>query len=241
MARLSFASLALILLAIPTVASAQEEPASLRIRVIDEATGEAIFGAVVGFPDLKLFILAAETGDATLTDIPPGDHNVEVTMLGYGRASALLHLDPGAVGVGEIQLSVQPIEIAGITVEGRSLWSTHLDRRGFYDRAKRGFGHHFDRTDIENLNAFWPSDILMRTPGMMSAARSSFSSGGCSPGIYVDGMRWIGTVDDLPITWIEGMEVFPRWSGVPIEYGGVWGGIEVRHRSDLARVRCRGL
>ena len=224
MARLSFASLALILLAIPTVASAQEEPASLRIRVTDEATGEAIFGAVVGFPDLKLFILTAETGDATLTDIPPGDHNLEVTMLGYGRASALLHLDPGAVGVGEIQLSVQPIEIAGITVDGRSLWSPHLDRRGFYDRDKRGFGYHFDRTDIEKLNAFWPSDILRRTPGMLRAAMSSFMSGGCRPRIWVDGMRWRGTVDDLPITWIEGMELFPRFSGVPIQYGGLGGG-----------------
>ena len=165
MARLSFASLALILLAIPTVSSAQEDPATLRIRVTEEVTGEPIFGAVVGFPDLRLFSLTAETGDATLTDIPPGDHNLEVTMLGYGRASALLHLDPGAVAIGEIQLNVKPIAIAGITVEGRSLWSAHLDRCGFYDRAKRGFGHHFDRTDIEKLNAFWPSDILMRTPG----------------------------------------------------------------------------
>lgn len=223
MARHSFVSLALILLATPTVSSAQEAPASLRILVTDETTGEAIFGAVVGFPDLKLFILTAETGEATLTDIPPGDHNLEVTMLGYGRASALLHLGPGAVGLGEIQLSVKPIEIAGITVEGRSLWSAHLDRQGFYDRAKRGFGYHFDRTDIEDIMAFQPSDVLMRTPGMMSAARSSFSSGGCTPGIWVDGVRWRGTVDDLPITWIEGMEVFPRFSSVPIQYGGLGG------------------
>jgi hypothetical protein len=220
-------TLALLIAQAATPLVAQEpETATLRIRVTDAADGQVIAGAIVGFPALEHFGLTNTAGDALLTGIRPGDHVLQVTMFGYGDATALLHLEPGAVATGSVELTFAPIEIAGITVEGRSLWSAYLDRRGFYQRDRMGWGRHVDRTEIERLGIFVPSDLVQRTLGMQQAALGSFlySGAGCQPKVYVDGVIWSGSVDDVPINWIEGIELYPRSTGAPVEYAGFGGG-----------------
>src|SRR5262245_61729339 len=77
-------------------ASAQVSPASARIRVTDAINSDPLEGATVSFPDLALGALTDRTGVAVVEGIPPGDHRFEITMPGYGKASGLLHLEPGA-------------------------------------------------------------------------------------------------------------------------------------------------
>ena len=99
----------------PTAAQ-QGDFAALRVRVVDASTRAPIAGAQVGFPDLKLFVLTNAKGLAEITQVPPGDRSLEVTMLGYGIASTTISLDAHAVATGDIALKGEPIRIDGITV-----------------------------------------------------------------------------------------------------------------------------
>jgi hypothetical protein len=99
-----------------TAAGSTGETASLRFQVTDASTGEPVAGAMVGFPALKLFVLSDVAGNAVLPEIPPGDRVLEVTMLGYGAATASIRLDPGASASGSVALTSRPIAIEGITV-----------------------------------------------------------------------------------------------------------------------------
>ena len=203
--------LALVLWAIPTLCSAQG--AYLRLRIVDAATFEPIVGAAVNFPELELYALSDAAGVATVRGIPPGNHAIEVTMLGYGPGTARIHLEAGAIGTGEIALTSEPIQLAGIVVNGRRTWSEYLDRTGYYQRAEAGSGYHFEREDIRRTMAQQPSELLRYMP------ISGIQSGGCPWTLWIDGVRTMkGKLDDQLIGWIEGIEVFPRRVEVPIEF-----------------------
>lgn len=200
--------LAALLWAIPALASAQD--AFLRLRVVDAVTLEPIYGAAVNFPELRLYSLTGQDGVASVAHIPPGNHDLEVTMLGYGVGSARIHLDRGAVGTGEIALETRPIELAGIVVNGRTEWSEYLGRTGFYARSQLGFGYHMDREDIRRSFAMTPAELLRRSPGGDQMPRCV--------ALWIDGVRTSGRIDDQLIEWIEGIEIFRRAVEVPIEY-----------------------
>ena len=210
--RFAWLGLALVVGALPARLSAQDQRAYLRLRVVDAVTLTPIYGAAVNLPELRLYTLSDEDGMARLAGIPSGDHAIEVTMLGYGVGSARIHLDPGAVGLGEIRLETRPIELAGIVVNGRTTWDEYLDRSGYYERAKLGLGYHWERADIRRSFAEKPSEILRRVP------ISNTETGGCPWTIWLDGVRTRMALDDQLIGWIEAIEIFPRRVDVPIEF-----------------------
>jgi hypothetical protein len=105
-----------VIVASETSAAGVGKTASLRFQVTDAATGEPVSGARVGFPELRLFVLSNVDGNAVLAEIPPGGHVLEVTMQGFGDASASIRLAPGAVASGSVALTTRPIAIEGITV-----------------------------------------------------------------------------------------------------------------------------
>ena len=231
--------------AFPSRSSAQvSDPASVRIHVTDALSGEPLSGARVGFPDLELFSLTDSVGTAVIRSIPAGDHAFEVSMLGYGRASGLLHLEPGASGEDRIALVVQPFEIEGITVDGRQRWSTTLDKSGFYERTKVGFGRHLDRTDLRRrmglrLDEAMEHLVRPRCGGGSSAsgggAATSFGNSGgpiatqsmgttsAGPVVFLDGTLWLGgfrALGDIPFDWVEGVEIYNGFAGTPAQYAG---------------------
>ncbi len=204
--------LALVLWAIPTLCSAQGG-AYLRLRIVDALTFEPIYGAAMNFPELELYALSNPAGFAVLSGIPPGNHAIEVTMMGYGPGTALIHLEQGAIGTGEIALTSEPIQLAGIVVNGRRSWSDYLDRTGYYERSRAGHGHHLEREDIRRTMAQRPSEVLRYI------SISSIEDGTCPWTLWIDGVRTIrGKLDDQLVGWIEGIEVFPRRVEVPIEF-----------------------
>jgi hypothetical protein len=152
--------LALVLSLGWSAAAAQDDgSATLRVRVLDDATGQAIAGSLVGFPDLKLFVLSDASGTATISSVPMGDHRLEITMIGYGAASSMAHFGPRATVVGTTRLSTRPIPIAGLTVESRRQSAT-LARTGFYDRAKAQHGVRMDEWAMDSLHITTLGDVL---------------------------------------------------------------------------------
>ena len=118
-------------------------------------------------------------------------------------------------------------------VQGRSRWSAHLQRSGFYERAGKGVGYHLDRPAIREHNVVLLSDLLRRIPrrpGFTGFSNPAPPPEGvdftelhpteCAPGIYVDGTLWNGFLDGLPLAWVEGLELYSSPVQVPIQYLG---------------------
>jgi hypothetical protein len=236
------------LCALPCSVVAQVSPASARIRVVDGITGEPLEGATVSFPGLSLASITDRTGTAVIQAIPPGDHRFEVVRIGYGNASGLLHLEPGARAEDQIRLGVQPFEIAGIMVDGRRRWSTTLSRSGFYDRSRQGFGTHLDRLAFRRargasfrLDEFLENRLRIGcgstggNSGARGGAATSFGNsagpiptqtmgmgtGGGGPVVFLDGIAVRSDLlRDIPLDWVEGLEFYKSSAGVPAQYAG---------------------
>ena len=214
--------------------------AALRVRIIDAGDSRPLAGARVGLTDIGMYALTDPEGVASLTGIPPGAHQFEVSMFGYAPELATIRLGPGAFASGDVAMAFRPIAIDEIMVEGRARWSAQLQRSGFYERASDGIGVHLDRLAIREFNTVLLSEVLERIPQRMgwegfvnpdpTLDDVDFAEElptGCAPGIYVDGTPWNGFIDDLPLSWIEGMEFFTSPVQVPTRYliGGAFCGL----------------
>jgi hypothetical protein len=241
MRRVSVAVAVGCLCLLPLAAAAQETPASARIHVTDGISGEPLEGATVSFPDLRLASLTDRTGTAVIPAIPPGNHTFEVVMAGYGKASGVLHLGPGATADDRIGLTVQPFEIAGIMVDGRRRWSTTLQRSGFYERSQLRFGSHLDRSALRRRSSMrldFAIEHLLRSgckgglEGPDGGAAISFGNSGGpimtqtmgaagnTPVIFLDGFPYRADLKDIPMDAIEGVEFYKSFAGVPAQYAG---------------------
>jgi hypothetical protein len=147
------------------LAAQSNETAAVRVRITDAATGLPIGGAQVGFPELALFSLANDAGIAQIVGIPPGSRTLEVTMLGYGKASTAMILEAHAVATGNIALTSDPIEIEGLTVT-TSAEIERLRDAGFYNRERMGQGYQLGPLEIASTIALVPSDYFARIPSV---------------------------------------------------------------------------
>lgn len=131
-------------------------------------------------------------------------------------------------------MTPQPVTVRGVevTVRAEPRAVARLERSGFHDRYGTGLGRQFDRRDIEGTRASQPTDVLRRLPGIrLIPSRSGdyipinkrgggLSEANCPLAIFLDGVRWQGDVDDVPIEWIEGLEVYLSPAEVPAQYSG---------------------
>lgn len=103
----------------------------------------------------------------------------------------------------------------------------------FEARRKAGLGSYVTRADIDRRNPSQAWQMLFGVPGMQVAqngrVRSLYpgSLGACEPAYWVDGVRFADVGGNAPgplaliqPTEIEAMEVYPRATGVPSEFGG---------------------
>ena len=200
-------------------------------RIVGRVTEE---GRDRGVSDVEVTVLSpARAGTVTdgrgrfdLKDLEPGLIEVQFTHLGYASRTTTLIVQPGRTVEINASMSAQPIELEPIEVTVRS---AYLERNGFYRRS-RLWGKQFTRTDLDQINPTYLSDVFWRIPGVtverrgfdavaVSGRVTSLSFGSCVLPVYVDGVRsFDADIDRFPPEWIGAMEVYHGIS-TPIEYG----------------------
>ena len=207
-------------------------PRSSRIlgQVRDAASGRAIASAEVMLEGTTHRTLSDGRGRFVLADVSPGAYNLSVGTIGYAARREEIVLS-GAESLDVlIDLSTEPIQLEPIVVEARSQW---LSRVGFYERRDDpgNFGRIITRHEIENRGYTSVADLFYRIPGARvdyaEVGRRAIkfrrvvgtqTGDGCTPPMYLDGMRVADAWDIVPPEWIEAVEVYVGGASTPMQY-----------------------
>ena len=86
--------------AVPDAAGSRRDAGTLVVQVLDLRSGAVLQGRVrlqVGGTERAPAPAAATSGWWTFTDVPPGDHRLSVTAIGYTGVDGLVRSDAGVV------------------------------------------------------------------------------------------------------------------------------------------------
>ncbi|HUF76130.1 MAG TPA: carboxypeptidase regulatory-like domain-containing protein [Longimicrobiales bacterium] len=209
-------------------------------RAPGQIVGRVVEGAGGGLSDVEIAVvdqerartLSNQQGRFTIRDVQPGLVTVRFARLGYAPRTAVLVVQPGRTAEIAAAMPVEPIELEPVEVTVRSL---DLERDGFYERAGRGWGHHFAPGDVERISPIDISDLFRgRVPGvrvvrlhdrewgyvtrLIGRRAASFTRGPCFLDVYVDGMLMMDrNVDLFSAETLAAAEVY-YGPGTPMQY-----------------------
>jgi len=143
-------------------------------KITDAKTGEALVGASIFFPDLKLGVYADNSGRFQFSEVPPGHHLVEVSHVGY--TSIIEHIDIDKNTEKDFALQPSVLENQGVIVTGVSN-ATNTRKAPIPVTAIR-------RAELLQSSSTNIIDLLAKKPGI-----SQLSTG---PGISKPVIRGLG-------------------------------------------------
>ncbi len=175
---------------------------------------------------------SSDNGAFALGGLPAGTFSLEVRAIGYEPRRVAVDLSPKRQNSVDVVLEKQVATLSTVVTTGERS-KAEKDFTGFLDRQKNGFGKYFDEDAIEKRNPFVMTDLMRTTPGMTVAPNGSFGyvvrgRGGCTPSIFIDGMRAADGADEIDNlvrpSDVGGVEVYNSSAGVPPQYSGMAGG-----------------
>lgn len=202
----------------------------IRGRVTDSA-GVAIADADIAIVEVHALTRTNAEGRFTLTKIPTGEHEISVRRLGYKPETVKAVVGDMSYSY-DVTMMAQAATLDG--VESRAEMKLRLGIEEFYRRRARGAGGaYFTRDEIIKRNARRTSDVLTNSPGL----RVVNGRGGtgvrfnakrqCTPSLWLDGQEVHNMeVDAIPVSDIEGMEVYTGPSTVPMQFSHGWSGTD---------------
>lgn len=242
---------ALLLLALAPAARAQGED-GLQGRVLDDATGAPIASATVTMLDGRGRTVARARTDAAgafqVRVRRAGYYRLRAERLGYRTVtSARLAAAPDEHVELELRMSAQNVVLDPLTVVARPAPVTARERQMedfHWRRRQMPFGRFLGPEDMQRIKPFYATDALNQVPSVFvdggvrrrvllpQRFRTFGTSGGgggggglhgCSPTVYVNGIRFrmLGddSIDDLaPGTSLQAVEVYVSPSSTPIEF-----------------------
>ncbi len=184
--------------------------------------------------------LADPQGYFSLDDLPPGDHELAISHVGYAAHAAPVSVSADRTLEVRARLSPDPVALEPIVVT--TLRDIRLERRGFYERRewgeRIGAGHFFDREAVRRRAPARISHLLgdlprvrLRCAGGRGCQVRTITSPTCSHmTVYVDGIRVMAgdggrsvdySLDDLVnVAEVAALEVYTGAASIPAEYAG---------------------
>lgn len=200
-------------------------------RLTDAATEDGIQDAEVILLDHDRSVVASGLSNTrglfSIRLEEPAALLLTVSRLGYASGDTVSIIVPPDNSA-HIDLELQPegVELTGLVVTATRLSST-LARRQFYQRERRGFGSFLDAEYLQKQRGRRLLDLLRSVPGISVRDETPYitraqraHSNRCAPTLLLDGMTITGeqAFDRVPLEWIEGVEVYRSWAGMPAQW-----------------------
>jgi len=161
-------ALALTVTANPTIAQERidQERIELSGRVLSSGDGSPVSAAAVRVEGTGLAAFSDATGRFRFSDLPPGEHRLVVTRLGFAEATVQTTVAAGGVpAMLEILLTPEPVLVAGIVVTA----SGEFQRRVETPASISGI----TGERIREVNPTHPFEIMNRIPGVWVSPTST--------------------------------------------------------------------
>ena len=192
-------------------------------KITEAESGKPVSDAEVSIAGGRLTRTSRNDGTFSLGEVPPGRYIMEIKHVAFTPRTDSLLVELGANTTISAKLSATAIKLEPITIEVRSLL---LEMSGFYERLARGGGSYVQRKDIDRMMPLIPSDILRSQAGLRLERRRSgvgyivTGRAGCPVRYFINGAR-VGadfTIDDIPVEWIDALEIYRGAASLPIEF-----------------------
>jgi hypothetical protein len=201
--------------------------AALRGRVIDSEIGQAIGGATVSIRRNSASATTDTSGQFEIRDIPEGDADVTVQVIGYSRGEFRIHF-PASGNVDRVfALDFTGARLPAVVVEARA---EKLERRytEFEQRRQRRMGAYLRWDELEKQGYASVGDALRTVRGVrMQCNQQTFEcfaymarSPQCQPTWWVDGVEVRSFHENTSIRDVYGIEVYRGAGEVPGEFAG---------------------
>ena len=172
--------------------------------------------------------LSNAEGRFHLAGVPPGRHVVEVKHPDRAPLAFPVLFEPGKTMELSIRLETSVVPLEELVVEGRR--PDHpIKMTGFYQRLQSGQGHFITRDEINKREPRIMTDMLRKVPGLRivcdfgKCSAQTFQEsrrivGSCPIQYFLDGVPFLGDIDELTPDQIEGVEIYRGSASIPPEY-----------------------
>lgn len=164
-------------------------------RVLDATTGQPLFGAVVGLPDLGIEAQTDSSGRFVLRQVGAGAHKVYVSEIGYRDLLQRVELSPDDAA--DLRVQPDPVMLKGITVladrfrarrEAAPYAVTAYDRAALLRSAA---------PDMRDFLSSVAGITLVPCPGELFATCALVHHRPARIAVYIDERRAYGGIEEL--------------------------------------------
>lgn len=211
-----------------SVATLQKGSAVLTGRVLN-AAGTAIVGARVDVVGTRGMTLTGAGGEFRIDSLPSGTQTLVVRQIGFAPVEQAVELTTRMAARAEVTLSRAAQVLAEVKVTADA--DVGLERVGFAQRKKSGFGYFVSGDDISKRAPNMLTDLFRTIPGLrvvpagngtdytVQSARNAL--GGCVR-YWIDGSMWEavfpGDVDRMAPPWEVGAVEVYNGTSVPAQF-----------------------
>ena len=172
-------------------------------------------GSRVELVGTDIVAVTNDKGEFTMRNLPSGSKVLLARHLGFGAETVPVDLSPHEQKRVTIKLPKFVAIMDPVLVTGRRL--AGLDKVGFNQRKKTGFGYYIGPERLQNMHPNYLTDILRQVPGLsvslspkgdaeVSSSRGVFPGSGCVQ-YWVDDMPWQSAAQTPPQAVVESTAV----------------------------------
>jgi hypothetical protein len=223
-------------LATPRPIRAQDQPGQQQAAtavvagiVTAAQTGEPLMGIQVVIRGSRQWAITNQDGAFRLAGLTPGELVLEFRHPNRAPIVHNLTLEAGHTMELAVRVDTRTVALPEVVIEGRER-EPAAKMHEFNARKAAGHGGYFvTRKDIEERQPRVMSDMLRRVPGLRvdcdfgSCRVTSFSEtrrimGACPIQYFLDGIPYLGDLDEMTPDQIEGIEVYRGSSSIPPQF-----------------------
>lgn len=192
-------------------------------------TGEPLMGVQVIIKGTRRWAITNQEGAFALTAIKPGPYTLEFRHPNRAPINYNLTLEADKITELAVRIDTRTVSLPEVVIEGKEPQPA-AKMKDFFSRANAGHGGFFiTRKEIEQRQPRVLSDMLRRVPGLRvdcdfgTCRVTTFTEarrimGGCPIQYFLDGLPFLGDVDELTPDQVEGIEVYRGSSTIPPQF-----------------------
>lgn len=191
-------------------------------QLLDRVSRRPLVGAAVIVLGTPFTSHSDTAGRFTRAGLTPGVYVMQVRALGYAGGSWVVEVAPRETLSVTIELEAAPVNLAGVTVEGKPWEQRGIE--GFDERREKKRGIYLTEDEIARVGNTRLSDLLRSVSGVRvvcryTGCRVRMARTNCQPNFVVNGLPANNSTSlEMPVVGLIAVEIYRTSSETPVEF-----------------------